>query len=126
MGKAKPIPPMAAETSPALIVMMPKPNHVLTHASTVPTPIAIRPAGVFPGKRTPPYQPAKIIAKEMRPMIGASNISIAGRIEMNVIEIPARVPNKAALGVIFRTCGATKAPTKSTKPSMNTQANPAM
>jgi hypothetical protein len=103
----------------------PQPKAVDTQASSVPTPIATSPAGTLPGKRTPPYQPPRMIASETRPMTGDSNISIAGFIEMKVIEIPASVPRSAARGVSRRMCGATNAPRNSTIPSMNTQARPA-
>ena len=56
-----------------------------------------------------------MIAKQISPIAGVMNISSAGRIEMNVIEMPASAPSRAARGVIMRMYGATKPPIISTK-----------
>ncbi len=53
------------------------------------------------------------------------NISIAGRIEMNASETPARVPSSAARGVMRRMTGPMKPPAISTKLCTNTQVSPA-
>lgn len=45
--------------------------------------------------------------------------------EMKVIEIPARVPSMAALGVYFRIVGPMKAPIRMITPIVNAQASPA-
>ena len=59
------------------------------------------------------------------PIIGVSKISIAGLSDIKVMEIPAKVPNKAARGVNRLIVGAMKAPANNTMPSMKTQARPA-
>lgn len=53
------------------------------------------------------------------------NISMAGRKEMKATDTPAKVPSKAARGVILRISGAMKPPSMRSKPWMNTQASPA-
>ena len=58
-------------------------------------------------------------------MTGVSAISNAGLIDMKVIEMPARVPSRAALGVNFLMVGAIKAPINRTIPSTNTHIRPA-
>jgi hypothetical protein len=55
----------------------------------------------------------------------ASHICAAGRIEMNVIEIPARVPSSAARGVSLRMAGPTNAPMRMITPMMKAHARPA-
>ena len=117
--------PSASPTPAAVTPAKSQPKTKLIQAIAVPTRIATRPPGTPPGKRTPANQAPKMIATETRPMTGASMISNAGRIEMKVIEMPAKVPSSAALGVNRRTCGAMKAPAKSTRPSINTHASPA-
>ena len=64
-------------------------------------------------------------AKQTRPMIGVIAIWAPGRMEMKVIEMPAREPSRAARGVILRIQGATKPPPISTKLCTNTQVRPA-
>ena len=66
-----------------------------------------------------------MIANETMPMIGVSAISNAGRMEMKVIDMPARVPSRAARGVRRRMVGAIKAHTNSMMPSTKTQIMPA-
>ncbi len=53
-----------------------------------------------------------------------SHICAAGRIEMKVSEMPARVPSIAARGVNRRMYGPTKAPMMTITPMMNAQARP--
>ena len=55
----------------------------------------------------------------------ASHICAAGRIEMNVIEMPASVPSSAARGVKRRIVGPTNAPMRMITPMMNAHARPA-
>ena len=55
----------------------------------------------------------------------ASHIWAAGRIEMNVIEMPASVPSIAARGVYLRMYGPTNAPISTMTPMMNAHARPA-
>ena len=65
----------------------------------VPTMIAARPAGTFPGNRTPAVQPTSTRVSETRAIQGTSQLWKAGRSEMNAIEMPASVPSMAARGV---------------------------
>src|SRR5437879_7560261 len=73
----------------------------------------------------PPNQLARMMAKQTRPICGVIYISSAGRIEMNVTDTPARVPSKAARGVIFRMYGAINPPIIRMKLWKNTQTRPA-
>src|SRR5262245_6082379 len=73
----------------------------------------------------PPNQLAMITAKHTMPMTGVMNISSAGRMEMNAMDTPASVPNRAARGVMRRITGAMNAPIMSTKLWMNTHVSPA-
>src|SRR5437879_9173818 len=73
----------------------------------------------------PPNQLARMMAKQTRPICGVIYISSAGRIEMNVTDTPARVPSKAARGVIFRMYGAINPPIIRMKLWKNTQTSPA-
>jgi len=66
-----------------------------------------------------------MIASATKAIHGTSHIWKAGRIEMNVIEIPASVPSIAARGVYLRMVGPTKAPISTTTPMMNAHARPA-
>ena len=68
----------------------------------MPTAMATSPAGMPLGYLKPPNQLTRMIAKQVRPMIGVMYISSAGRMEMNVTETPASVPSSAARGVILR------------------------
>jgi hypothetical protein len=54
-----------------------------------------------------------------------AHICAAGRIEMNEIEMPARVPSSAARGANRRMVGPTNAPISTMTPMMNAQARPA-
>ena len=91
----------------------------------VPTSSAARPTGIPNGSFTSVKKPIRMIASTGRPIHAASHICAAGRMEMNVIEIPARVPSIAARGVRRRMCGPTNAPIITITPIMNAQASPA-
>ena len=85
---------------------------------------ATRPAGRLPGSRTLAVQPTRMITNAAKATYGTSNICAAGRIEMNVIEIPASVPSIAARGVHLRIVGPMKAPIRTMMPMMNAHARP--
>ena len=57
---------------------------------------------MLPGSFTLVKKPIRMIASTGRPIQAASHICAAGRIEMNVMEMPARVPSIAARGVSLR------------------------
>src|SRR5436190_23030733 len=67
-----------------------------------------------------------IIASTGSAIHAASHICAAGRIEMNVIEMPASVPSRAARGVYLRIDGPTNAPMRMMTPMMNAHARPAV
>ncbi len=69
--------------------------------------------------------PTRMMPSTGRPIHAASQICAAGRIEMKVSEMPARVPSIAARGVILRMNGPTKAPINTITPMTNAQARPA-
>ena len=69
--------------------------------------------------------PTRMMPSTGSPIQAASQICAAGRMEMKVSEIPARVPSIAALGVIFRMNGPTNAPINTITPMTNAQARPA-
>ncbi len=66
-----------------------------------------------------------MIAKHGIATTGVMNISSAGRIEMNAIDTPARVPRSAARGVTLRMKGARNPPAMRTKLWMKTHVSPA-
>ncbi len=66
-----------------------------------------------------------IAASTGRAIQSASHICAAGRIEMKVIEMPARVPSRAAPGVRRRMIGPTNAPARMIRPMMKAHARPA-
>ena len=68
----------------------------------VPTSSAASPTGMLNGSFTSVKKPIRMIAITGRPIHAASHIWAAGRIEMKVIEMPARVPSIAARGVSLR------------------------
>ena len=59
------------------------------------------------------------------PIQAVSQIWAAGRIEMKLSEMPARVPSSAARGVILRMTGPMNAPISTITPITNAQARPA-
>ena len=67
-----------------------------------------------------------IIASTGSAIHAASHICAAGRIEMNVIEMPASVPSSAARGVNLRIVGPTNAPMRMMIPMMKAHARPAV
>ena len=77
------------------------------------------------GSFTSVKKPIRMMASTGRPIQAASHICAAGRIEMNVIEMPASVPSMAARGVSLRMYGPTNAPIITITPIMNAQASPA-
>ncbi len=78
-----------------------------------------------PGSFRSVKKPIRMMPSTGRPIQAASQICAAGRMEMKVIEIPARVPSIAARGVILRMNGPMKAPIITMTPMMNAQASPA-
>jgi hypothetical protein len=66
-----------------------------------------------------------MMPREMNAIQGTSQLWNAGRIEMNVIEMPASVPSIAARGVCFRIVGPMKAPRRMMIPITKHQASPA-
>ena len=64
----------------------------------VPTNSAARPIGIPPGSRMLVKKPTRMMPSTGRPIHAASQIWAAGRIEMKVSEMPARVPSIAARG----------------------------
>ena len=68
----------------------------------VPTSSAINPMGMLPGSFTSVKKPIRMMASTGRPIQATSHICAAGRIEMNVMEMPANVPSIAARGVSLR------------------------
>ena len=68
----------------------------------VPTSSAASPTGMLPGNFTSVKKPIRMMARTGNPIQAASHICAAGRIAMNVIEMPAKVPSIAARGVILR------------------------
>src|SRR6202048_93409 len=120
--------PKLANASPTPLTLKPpspRPNRLEPHAITMPTAIAISPAGMPFGYLTPPNQLTRMMAKQTRPICGVMYISSAGRIEMKVTDTPASVPSKAARGVIFLIYGAMKPPIIRIKLWKNTQTRPA-
>ena len=91
----------------------------------VPTSSAASPTGIPNGSLTSVKKPIRMIAITGRPIQAASHICAAGRMEMNVIEIPASVPSIAARGVNLRMYGPTKAPIITMMPIMKAHARPA-
>ena len=73
----------------------------------------------------PVKKPIKMMMSTGSEIHSASHIWAAGRIEMNAIEMPARVPSSAARGVYLRTYGPMKAPIRTMQPMMKHQARPA-
>jgi hypothetical protein len=61
----------------------------------------------------------------MKAIHATSQLWNAGRNEMNAIEMPARVPNIAARGVLARIHGPTNAPSSTMTPMMKLHASPA-
>jgi hypothetical protein len=92
---------------------------------SVPTSTAARPPGTPNGRRTFAIQLIRMIASATNAIQGTSHIWKLGRIEMNAIEMPARVPSMAARGVYLRMVGPTNAPSSTITPMMNAQARPA-
>ena len=90
-----------------------------------PTSSAARPTGKLPGSRTPATKPAMMTMNTGSAIHSAPHICAAGRIEMNVIEMPASVPSIAARGVRWRIAGPTNAPIRMITPMMKAQASPA-
>ena len=68
----------------------------------VPTSSAARPTGMPNGSFMFVKKPMRMIAMTGSPIQAASHICAAGRIEMNVMEMPAKVPSIAARGVSLR------------------------
>ena len=68
----------------------------------MPTSSATSPTGMLNGSFTLVKKPIRMIAITGRPIQATSHICAAGRIEMNVIEMPASVPSIAARGVSLR------------------------
>ena len=63
-----------------------------------PTSRAASPTGMLKGSRIPVKKPIRMMASTGIAIHSASHIWAAGRIEMNAMEIPARVPSRAARG----------------------------
>jgi hypothetical protein len=101
------------------------PSAVATHATIVAMITATRPAGRLNGSGTAAVQATRISASVMNATHGTSHIWNAGRMEMKVSDMPARVPSMAAVGVTLRIAGPTKAPINTTMPMMNAHARPA-
>ena len=78
-----------------------------------------------PGSRMLVKKPTRMMPSTGSPIQAASQIWAAGRIEMKVSEMPARVPSIAARGVILRMNGPMKAPISTITPMTNAQARPA-
>ena len=91
----------------------------------MPTITAARPPGTRPGSVTLAVQLISTMPSETKAIHGTSHISKAGRIAMNVIDMPASVPSIAARGVKRRMVGPTKAPISTITPMMKAQASPA-
>ena len=91
----------------------------------VPTSSAARPTGIPPGSRMLVKKPTRMMPRTGSPIQAASQICAAGRMEMKVIEMPARVPSIAARGVIFRMNGPMNAPMSTITPITNAHARPA-
>lgn len=89
------------------------------HPTALPMSKAARPIGKLRGNRMPPMKPTMMITRTGRAIHVASHICAAGRIEMNVREIPASMPRRAARGVSLRIVGPTKAPQRMIAPMMN-------
>ena len=86
---------------------------------------AASPPGTPPGNRMLAVQAISTMAKQANAIQGTSHIWKAGRIEMNAMEMPARVPSMAARGVTLRIHGPTNAPSSTITPMMKHQARPA-
>ena len=112
---------MDSAASPTYAVSMKPP----VHAIAVPTSSAASPIGMLPGSRTPETKPMKMIAKTGRATQRVLHMFAAGFIAMNVTEMPASVPSRAARGVYFRTIGPMNAPMRTMTPMMNAHARPA-
>ena len=78
-----------------------------------------------PGSFRSVKKPTRMMPSTGRPIQAASQIWPAGRIEMKLSEMPARVPSRAARGVILRMNGPMKAPISTMTPMMKAQASPA-
>jgi hypothetical protein len=91
----------------------------------VPTSSAASPTGIPNGSFTFVKKPMRMMAITGRPIQATSHICAAGRMEMNVIEIPASVPSIAARGVSLRMYGPTNAPIITITPIMKAHASPA-
>jgi hypothetical protein len=90
-----------------------------------PRTITARPPGMLNGSFTLAVQASRMIAKPKSAIHDACHISNAALIEMNAIEMPARVPSMAARGVYRRIVGPTKAPIRMITPIRNAHAMPA-
>lgn len=79
-----------------------QPSATATHATAVDTATASRATGTPNGIRRLPRNPTRMKANATKPIHAACHICAAGRIEMKVIEMPARAPRSAARGVNLR------------------------
>ena len=86
---------------------------------------AASPIGKLRGSRTPAMKPTMMTTSTGNAIHVASHICAAGRIEMNVSEMPASMPSRAARGVSLRIVGPTNAPPRMISPMMNAHASPA-
>ena len=89
------------------------------HATAVDTTTASKATGTPNGIRRLPRKPTRMIANAMKPIQAACHICAAGRIEMNVMEMPARAPSNAARGVMRRMYGPSTAPSSTITPTIN-------
>ena len=126
VGKGRWTARLAMESPTALGSRMPdQPASTAIQATAVDRMTATSPTGASPGIRRPPSQPTAMKARAMKAIHGACHICAAGLIEMNVIEIPASAPSRAARGVHLRSHGPKNAPMSTMQPMMNAQASPA-
>jgi hypothetical protein len=80
---------------------------------------------MLPGSFRSVKKPIMMMISTGSEIHSASHIWAAGRMEMNAIEMPARVPSSAARGVYLRMYGPTNAPISTMQPMMKHQARPA-
>ncbi|GAA3351509.1 hypothetical protein GCM10020358_81450 [Amorphoplanes nipponensis] len=92
----------------------------------LPSSSATSPMGRLKGSRTSVSRPISSRPRTGRAIHAAFHICPAGFIEMKVMEMPARVPSRAARGAYRRMYGPTKAPISTITPMMNAHATPAV
>ena len=92
----------------------------------VPTSSAASPIGKLNGSLTSVSRPISSSPKTGSAIQAACHMLPAGFIEMNVMEMPARVPSRAARGAYLRMYGPMNAPISTITPMMNAHAMPAV